>query len=131
LLEKSSVTFGCFDHGSSLVPARNPANESGGGRIQSGQNLNHPSTQSGKMTNALPIARKPELTVVHDEYDYPSTAKCSSCGKAMPVRQSWITSSAENLAWFADQFRIHVEKEHSGWSGALIESVRLKDTEAA
>jgi hypothetical protein len=85
----------------------------------------------GGLVDTLPIARKPELIVVRDEYDYPSTARCSSCGKAMPVRRRWITSSAENLAWFADQFRIHVEKEHLGWSGALIESVRLKDTAAA
>jgi hypothetical protein len=65
----------------------------------------------------LPIATKPELIVVHDEYDYPATARCSSCGKAMPVRQRWITSSAANLRWFADQFRLHVENEHLGCSG--------------
>lgn len=55
---------------------------------------------------------KPELTVVHDLNDYPANARCSSCGKQMPVRQRWIMSSAENLDWFADQFRLHVALEH-------------------
>jgi hypothetical protein len=66
--------------------------------------------------DTLPMARKPELTVVYDEYDYPATARCSSCGKEMPLRQRWITSSAQNLDWFAEQFRLHVEEEHPGWS---------------
>jgi hypothetical protein len=85
----------------------------------------------GGPVDTLPTAGMPELTVVRDEYDYPVAARCSSCGKAMPVRQSWINSSAENLAWFADQFRIHVEKEHPGWSGSLKEAERLRGTEAA
>jgi hypothetical protein len=69
------------------------------------------------LVGTLPLARKLELTVVHDEYDYPAAARCSSCGKAMPVSPMWIASSAENLAWFADQFWLHVKNEHPGWSG--------------
>ena len=61
------------------------------------------------------MARKPELTVIHDVYDYPATARCSSCGRVMPVRQRWITSSTDNLLWFADQFRLHVAQEHPEW----------------
>jgi len=81
--------------------------------------------------DTLPMAIRPELTVVRDEYDYPVTARCSSCGKAMPVRERWITSSAENLVWFADQFRRHVEREHTGWSVALKVPGRPAGTEAA
>jgi hypothetical protein len=69
------------------------------------------------LVGTLPLARKLELIVVHDEYDYPAAARCSSCGKAMPVSPMWIASSAENLAWFADQFWLHVKNEHPGWSG--------------
>jgi hypothetical protein len=69
------------------------------------------------LVDTSPMAIKPELTVVRDEYDYPAIARCSSCGKALPVSQRWITSSADNLRWFADQFRLHVEYEHPGWSG--------------
>ena len=76
-------------------------------------------------------AGMPELIVIRDMNDYPATARCSCCGEAMPVRERWITSSAENLAWFADQFRLHLENEHFGWSEALRESERLRGTEAA
>lgn len=79
----------------------------------------------------LIVARKPELTVVYDEYDYPATARCSSCGKAMPLRQRWITSAADNLNWFAEQFRLHVGKEHSGCGGTLESPGQSRDTEAA
>jgi hypothetical protein len=82
------------------------------------------------LADTLPMVGMPELIVIRDMNDYPANARCSCCGKAMPVRESWITSSAENLAWFADQFRLHVEREHSGWSGAVKEPGRLKDTEA-
>jgi hypothetical protein len=79
----------------------------------------------------LHTAGKPELTVVRDEYDYPATARCSSCGKAMPARRRWINSSADNLLWFADQFKLHVEREHPSWSGTPKTSGQLRDTEAA
>jgi hypothetical protein len=85
----------------------------------------------GALVDTLPMAMKPELIVVRDEYDYPANARCSSCRKAMPVSEKWITSAADNLAWFADQFRLHVEKEHPGWSGSLKEPGQLKDTAAA
>jgi hypothetical protein len=87
------------------------------------------SIRSGSV-GTLPMAGKAELIVFRDMNDYPATARCSSCGKAMPVRQRWITTSADNLLWFADQFKLHVEKEHPGWSGAVKEPGRLKDTEA-
>jgi hypothetical protein len=58
---------------------------------------------------AFPNAAKPQLIVVHDINDYPATARCSACGEEMPVRQSWINSASDNMAWFTDQFRLHVE----------------------
>jgi len=61
----------------------------------------------------LPMAEKPELTIVHDMDDYPATARCSTCGREMALRQRWFTSAAENLAWFGDRFRLHLEQEHS------------------
>lgn len=73
----------------------------------------------------------PRLTVVHDMNDYPATAKCSACGKEMPRRQRWITSSADNLAWFADQFRFHVEQEHSWGAESLMAERQLIEGEAA
>ena len=72
-----------------------------------------------KPVDSLPLARKPELKVVRDLNDYPATARCSSCGEEMPARQRWINSAAENLAWFADQFRMHLEHEHPFWSPEL------------
>jgi len=79
----------------------------------------------------LAMATKPELTVVYDEYDYPATARCSSCGKAMPSRQRWITSAADNLTWFAEQFTLHIEKDHRGWRDAVESPGRSRDNEAA
>ncbi|MGA2651882.1 MAG: hypothetical protein ABSF28_15225 [Terracidiphilus sp.] len=73
----------------------------------------------------------PKLTVVHDMNDYPATANCSACGKEMPRRQRWINSSAENLAWFADQFRFHVEQEHSWGAESLMAERQLVEGEAA
>ena len=78
-----------------------------------------------------PTAKRPGLVVIHDMNDYPANAKCSSCGEAMPIRQRWITSSADNLVWFADQFRLHVEKEHPAWSRTLKNSEGLRATKAA
>jgi hypothetical protein len=59
------------------------------------------------------MAKKPGLTIVRDMDDYPAIARCSTCGKEMALRRRWITSSAENLAWFADQFRFHLAQEHA------------------
>lgn len=73
----------------------------------------------------------PKLTVIHDMNDYPATAKCSSCGKEMPRRQRWFMSAAENLAWFADQFRFHVEQEHSWGAESLMAERQKSEAEAA
>ena len=61
----------------------------------------------------LRMAEKPELTIIRDMDDYPATARCSTCGREMALRQRWFTSAAENLAWFGDRFRLHLEQEHS------------------
>jgi len=58
------------------------------------------------------MAEKPELTIVHDMDDYPAIARCSACGVNMALRRRWITSSAENLVWFADRFKLHLAKDH-------------------
>lgn len=63
--------------------------------------------------------------------DYPANARCSACGKEMPLRQAWFTSSTENLVWFAEQFRLHIEKEHPAWSGTRKNPEALGDTKAA
>jgi hypothetical protein len=84
-----------------------------------------------RSVDTLPTAKAPELIVIQDMNDYPANARCSSCGEAMPLRQKWITSSADNLVWFADQFRLHLEKEHPSWSETLKTSERLRNTEAA
>jgi hypothetical protein len=60
--------------------------------------------------------KTPQLIVSRDMNDYPATARCSSCGEQMPERQRWINSSAENLAWFVDQFALHVEQVHPSWT---------------
>jgi hypothetical protein len=73
----------------------------------------------------------PKLNVIHDMNDYPAAARCSLCGKEMPRRQRWIMSSAENLAWFADQFRFHVEQEHSWGAESLMAQRQLIEGEAA
>ena len=61
----------------------------------------------------LRMVEKPELTIVRDMDDYPAIARCSTCGKEMALRQRWFTSAQENLAWFGDRFRLHLEQEHS------------------
>lgn len=40
----------------------------------------------------------------------------------MPMRQEWITSSADNLLWFSDHFGRHVAQEHPEWRVELEES---------
>jgi hypothetical protein len=59
------------------------------------------------------MAKKPELIIVHDMDDYPAAARCSTCGKEMALSQRWINSSAENLVWFAEQFKLHLVQEHN------------------
>jgi NMD protein affecting ribosome stability and mRNA decay len=56
----------------------------------------------------------PEMTVIADMNNYPATARCSACGQAMPTRQRWINSSADNLVWFAEQFKLHLAQQHPG-----------------
>ena len=85
----------------------------------------------GRLVDTWPMARKPELNVIHDVYDYPATARCSSCGKTMPTCRRWIISSADNLTWFTAQFRLHVEEDHPDWSGTLKDPMQLGGSEAA
>jgi hypothetical protein len=68
----------------------------------------------------LHLISKPKLTVIRDINDYPAAAKCSACGEEMPLRGRWITSAAQNLVWFEDQFRTHVEREHPAWTPQAI-----------
>lgn len=76
----------------------------------------------------LPRSRKPELKIISDMNDYPARAVCTCCGEQMPARRSWITSAADNLKWFADQFRHHVEQEHTGWKAdSWKDRARLKE----
>jgi hypothetical protein len=72
--------------------------------------------------------RKPELKIICDLNDCPTRAICSCCGEEMPARRGWFTSAADNLKWFADQFRHHVELEHTGWKArSWKDRARLKD----
>jgi hypothetical protein len=76
----------------------------------------------------LPRTRKPELRIIRDLNDCPVQATCSCCGEEMPACRSWFTSAADNLKWFADQFRHHVEQEHTGWKADFWKDrARLKD----
>jgi hypothetical protein len=76
----------------------------------------------------LPRTRKPELEIIRDLNNCPTQAICSCCGEEMPVPRSWITSAADNLKWFADQFRHHVEREHTGWKAdSWKDRTRSKD----
>jgi hypothetical protein len=61
-----------------------------------------------RTAGVLPVSKRPELVIVYDLNDYPVSASCSSCGAAMPQRREWITSAAENLEWFANQFMLHL-----------------------
>jgi hypothetical protein len=49
----------------------------------------------------------------------------------MPRRQRWVNSASDNLAWFADQFRFHVEQEHSWGAESLMAQRQLIEGEAA
>jgi hypothetical protein len=85
-----------------------------------------------RSVDTLPLtAKRPKLIVIRDMNDYPANARCSSCGEPMPIRQRWITSLADNLVWFADQFLLHVEKEHPAWSRTRKNSEYSSDAEAA
>jgi len=76
----------------------------------------------------LPRSRKPELKIISDMNDYPARAVYTCCGTEMPARRNWITSAADNLKWFADQFRHHVEQEHTGWKAdSWKDRARLKE----
>ena len=76
----------------------------------------------------LPRTRKPELRIIRDRSDYPVRAICSCCGQEMPACRGWIASAAGSLQWFSDQFRHHVEQEHTGWKADSWKNrARLKD----
>src|SRR5258708_28133769 len=66
---------------------------------------------------AMP-ARATELLMRYDENSLPIGAKCSQCGEQMPQAEPRITNSIDNVAWFAAQFRLHVERNHLlVWTG--------------
>ena len=78
-----------------------------GGRTPASQSVLH------WPVNTFGHGRTPEMTILNDMDDYPAIARCSCCGAVMPTRQKWFHSAADNLAWFADQFRLHLVQEHS------------------
>lgn len=84
-----------------------------------------------RMAGILPISKKPELVIVYDLNDYPVSARCSSCGAVMPQRQKWITSAAENMEWFANQFRLHLGPDDPDGGVALKDPGRLIEAMAA
>jgi hypothetical protein len=80
-----------------------------------------------RLAGVLPISKNPELVIVYDLNDYPVKARCSSCGKEMPARKGWFTSAAANLAWFADQFRLHLESDDPDGGSAMPDPARLRE----
>jgi hypothetical protein len=84
-----------------------------------------------RLVDVLPISKKPELVIIYDLNDYPVSARCSACGAVMPQRQEWITSAAENLEWFANQFRLHLESDGPDWGAALKNPGQLVEFETA
>jgi len=82
-----------------------------------------------RLAGVLPISKskEPELVITYDMNDYPVKARCSSCGKEMPARKGWFTSAAANLAWFADQFRLHLESDGPDGGAALSDPELLRE----
>jgi hypothetical protein len=59
-----------------------------------------------------------ELQMRYDENSIPVSAKCSLCGEEMPQGAPRIMNPIDNIAWFAAQFRLHVERNHlQVWTG--------------
>lgn len=52
------------------------------------------------------------LQTRYDEYSIPVSAKCSICGEQMPQGKPRIVQPADNVAWFAVQFDLHVTQRH-------------------
>jgi hypothetical protein len=84
-----------------------------------------------RLAEVLPISKGPELVITYDLNDYPVSARCSTCGAVMPQRQKWITSAAENLEWFANQFRLHLGPDDPDGGVALKDPARLIEALAA
>jgi len=82
-----------------------------------------------RLAGILPVSKskEPELVITYDLNDYPVKARCSSCGKEMPARRGWFTSAAANLAWFADQFRLHLENDDPDGGVAMMDPDRLRE----
>lgn len=79
-----------------------------------------------RLSGVLPVSKKPELVIVYDMNDYPVKAKCSACGKEMPARKGWFVSAAENLAWFAHQFRLHLDDDGPDGGVAMADPGRMR-----
>jgi hypothetical protein len=84
-----------------------------------------------RLAEVLPISKQPELVIAYDLNDYPVSARCSSCGAVMPQRQKWITSAAENLEWFSNQFKLHLGPDDPDGGVALKDPRRLIEAMAA
>jgi hypothetical protein len=44
--------------------------------------------------------------------DSPKKGTCSACGEMMPQDHAKAAVSKENVTWLAEQFKLHVEREH-------------------
>jgi hypothetical protein len=56
--------------------------------------------------------RGPEMQLKYDGNGIPISAKCSACGSTMPQSSPRITNPIDNVAWFRDQFSLHVAESH-------------------
>ena len=59
------------------------------------------------------MATKLELMVDYNSSSHPISAKCSGCGKQMPIMEAKGASSTDSIKWFAIQLDLHVRQEHS------------------
>jgi len=71
------------------------------------------------------MATPPVLMIDYNSNSHPVSARCSGCGKQMPVMAAKGASSADSFKWFAIQFDLHVRHKHSrkDFSRAAVPSV--------
>jgi hypothetical protein len=80
--------------------------------------IGHPSPFGSSLlgiTNPKAVSRKrrgPEMQLKCDGNGIPVLAKCSAGGATMQQSTPRITNAIDNVAWFRDQFALHVAQCH-------------------
>lgn len=54
----------------------------------------------------------PELSFTYDAATCVLSARCSLCGREMPINLKGSANSSDDIKWFAAQFDLHMKQKH-------------------